>query len=811
MATKNRKSYGKLVLYLWLLVVASILTFGLLLYAAGNAWFGFEPLPPVEDLENPKSNLATEVYTSDGKILGKYFYQNRVNVDYDDISPNLINALVATEDERYYEHSGIDLRGLLRAVLNFGRSGGASTITQQLAKMLFSQKPRSRVERIKQKLQEWIIATELERRYTKDEIVAMYFNRFDFINNAVGIKSGAQVYFAKNAYDLNIQESAMLVGMLKNPSLFDPLRRADTVLHRRNVVLSQMVRNGKLEQEHYDSLKLLPLGLKYERVNHKDGIAPYFREVLRAELKKIFNEKDKKGLPKLRKANGEAYNIYKDGLKIYTTINYKLQEYAEWGVKEHLRYELQDDFFRNLRKKKNDPFSSDLKKKEVDNILKAAMQRSERYLIMSGKQCANCGRRGKYLEEEEIEGELMTVCIAEDCGHQTRRLPKDSVIASFHKPAKMKVFSWKGYIDTVMTPMDSIKYYKSFLQAGLMSMDPQTGYIKAWVGGIDYDNFAYDHVRQGKRQVGSTFKPFVYAVAVDEGYSPCYEVPNVPVVFEKEVYNLPKDWIPENSDKDYGYNVTLKYGLANSMNTISAWVMKRFGPERVIRMARSMGITAKLDTVPSLALGVADVSVFEMVGAMSTFANKGVWTKPQFLTRIEDKEGNIIVEFMPQTKEVFSEEKAYVMLDFMKGVTSYNYNKELGKKKPGTGIRLRFAKDEKRPYAGINYPIAGKTGTTQNNSDGWFIGLTPDLVTGVWVGAEDRSVRFDRTYYGQGANTALPIWGYYMNKVYADSSISISKEDFEAPEAPLVIGIDCDAFDKQNGFNNTSSEPNFGE
>jgi len=795
-------------LLFWASVLIPVGLFVLLLYAAGNSWAGFDELPTFEQLENPKSNLATEVYTSDGKVLGKYFYQNRVEVNYKELSPNLVNALISTEDERYYSHSGIDLRGLARAVIKAGQSGGASTITQQLAKMLFSDSPQSTWDRIKQKLQEWIIAAQLERRYTKEEIIAMYFNRVDFVNNAVGIKSAAQVYFGKPPAELEITEAAMLVGMLKNPSLFNPLRFPENTKDRRNTVLFQMKRNEQINQEEYDSLIQIPLNLEYTRVSHKRGIAPYFREILRAELKTIFSEVDDDGLPLLRKADGSEYDIYKDGLKIYTTLNYKLQEYAEWAVKEHLRYQLQEDFFSSIAKRRNPPFTNDLNKSAIDNILNTAMKRSERYLIMSGKQCGNCGRRGKYLVEKIIEGKEVVECQAEDCGHHTTIHRQDSIISKFNTPLPMKVFSWSGEIDTVMSPMDSIRYYKSFLQAGLMSMDPQTGYIKAWVGGIDYDYFAYDHVKQGRRQVGSTFKPFVYATAIDEGYSPCYEIPNVPYTFKKGEYGLLKDWTPTNEGDEYGYNVSLKYGLANSMNTVTAWIMHQFGPERVIKMARSMGITSELKAVPSLALGVADASVYEMVGAFSTFANKGVWTKPQFLTRIEDKDGNIIKEFIPETNEAFSEETAYVMLDLLKGVTSYNYNHELQKNQPGTGIRLRLAKSEKRPYQDIQTPIAGKTGTTQENSDGWFLGATPDLVTGVWVGAEDRSVRFTYTSDGQGANTALPIWGYYMNKIYADSTINISTEDFEKPEEPLSIELDCEVYRKGNTFG-SNTEPIF--
>ncbi len=801
---KEKRGYMKLASLFWVCIIIPVLLFVLLMFSAANAWFGFNELPKVDDLVNPKSNLATEVYTADGKVLGRYFYQNRVNVDYDDISPFLVDAFVSTEDERYYQHSGIDLKSLARALFYMGKKGGASTITQQLSKMLFSEKSPNLISRVGKKLQEWIISAQLEQLYTKDEIIAMYFNRFDFLNNAVGIKSGAQVYFGVSADSLKIEEAATLVGMLKNPNMFNPLRKPEATQNRRNVVLGQMLKNDKITREEFDSLKLLPLEVTYSRVNHKDGIAPYFREILRAELKKIFKEKDGEGLPVLRKPNGEAYDLYSDGLKIYTTLNYKMQEYAEYAVKEHLSYQLQADFFRALAKKKNNPFSSDLKQSEIDRIMKSATKRSERYLIMSGKQCANCGRRGKILAEEEIEGELMTVCTAEDCGHQTKRYNEEEILKSFETPVPMKVFSWNGDIDTVLSPSDSIKYYKSFLQAGMMSMEPQSGYIRTWVGGIDYDNFAYDHVRQGKRQVGSTFKPFVYATAIEAGFSPCYEVSNVPYVFKKGTFGLLKDWIPQNSDGEYGYNVTLKYGLANSMNTVTSWVMKQFGPEAAVKMARDLGITSDLDPVPSLALGVADVSVYEMVGAFGTFANKGVYTKPQFLARIENKEGEIIVEYIAESREALSEENAYVMLDLMKGVTSYNYNKDLKKTLGGTGIRLRGAKSKARPYVGIPYPIAGKTGTTQNNSDGWFIGITPDLVTGVWVGAEDRSVRFDRTYYGQGANMALPMWGYFMNKVYADSTLQISKGEFEKPENPLSIELDCAKHGTSTDFGTSS-------
>ncbi len=810
--SKEKKSYKKLVLLFWLAVIIPTSIFIFMLFAAANALVGFNSLPTFEELENPQSNLATEVYTSDGKILGKYFYQNRVNVQFEGLSPHLVDAIISTEDERYRDHSGIDIRGLVRAVINLGRNGGASTITQQLAKMVFSGTPGSGWGRLKQKMQEWIISAQLERRYTKEEIIAMYFNRFDFINNAVGIKSGAKVYFGKEPNELNIQEAACLVGMLKNPSLYNPIRFVDRTFDRRNTVLGQMKRNGVINQQKLDSLIALPLVLNYSKVDHRDGIAPYFREILRSDLKRIFSEKDNDGNFILSKDGGETpYNLYKDGLRIFTTLNYKMQEYAEYAVKEHLSHELQEDFFNNLKRRKNNPFSSDISKKQADNILKAAVRRSERFLIMTGKQCSNCGRRGRILEETSIDGLDFVHCTADDCGHDTQIHSEDSVWAAFDKPVKMQVFSWKGKIDTTLSPMDSIRYYKSFLQSGMMSMDPHTGYIKAWVGGINFEYFAYDHVRQGRRQVGSTFKPFVYSAAIDEGYSPCYEMPNTLYTVKKGRFGILKDWTPKNAGGEYGGMVNLKFGIANSLNTVTARLIDKFGINPVIRKARQMGVTAPLDTVPSLALGVADISVYEMVGALSTFANKGSWIEPIYLTRIEDKDGNVIAEYIPKVNEVLTEEKAYAVLDMLKGVVGYNYSKLKNKNVAGSGIRITFPKTEKRPYAGIKYPMAGKTGTTQNQSDGWFIGVTPDLVTGVWVGAEDRSVRFSSITYGQGANTGLPIYGYYMNKIYADSTIEISKKDFEKPENPLRIEIDCDKYENTGIFDapGSTEPPNF--
>jgi len=769
------------------------------MWGAKTGSLGFDDLPDLTELENPTSNLASEIITSDNKIIGKYFLQNRTNVKYSDLSPHIVNALIATEDARYRSHSGIDFRGLMRAVINLGKKGGASTITQQLAKMMFHDRKGGTWNKIKQKLQEQIIAVELEKRYTKNEIIAMYLNQFDFLNNAVGIESASHVYFNKAPKDLKIQEAAMLVGMAKNPSLFNPLRRADTTLHRREVVLFQMKKAGYIDKAQYDSLRIKPLGLDYKIVDHKEGIAPYFRETLRLKIQKLLAKKDKQGNYIYTKKDGKPYNIYRDGLKIYTTINYKMQKYAEWAANEYIAKTLQKQFSTHLKRyrKSKYPFDSRISK----SIFKAIMKRSEkntpRYRILSGKECANCGRRGNSIKKI---GNFY-VCQAEDCGFKTYAVNPDSIPIIFNKKIKMNVFTYQGNIDTTLSPNDSLKYYKTFLQTGLMSVDPHTGYIKAWVGGLNFKQFSYDHVTS-RRQVGSTFKPFVYTVAIQNGYSPCYEVPNVQYTFHKGEYGIQKDWTPKNSEGNYdGCPVSLKFALANSMNTITAWVMKQFGPNEIVKQARRMGIVSPLDPVPSLCLGVADLSVYEMVGAEATFANKGVYIEPTMFTRIEDKHGNVIIDVNPKSDEAMSEETAYVMLNLMKGVVDGVYNKCKGKS-TGTGMRLRGGITKARPYVGHHYPIAGKTGTTQNNSDGWFMGLTPDLVTGVWVGADDRSVRFATTGMGQGANTALPVWGYYMQKIEADSTLRIAHGDFEKPDKSLSIELDCNKYklEKENPY-----------
>jgi len=727
----------------WFMFLTPILGFiGLML---GIAWFS--DLPDVEELQNPESNQATVMYTSDGKELGRFYAENRVNVAYNEIDEDVIHALIATEDERYYEHSGIDARSLVRAIVKMGKGGGASTITQQLAKMQFHQEEAQKAtffERIFQKLKEWIIAIRLERLYTKEEILALYLNKFDFTYNAVGIKSSAKVYFSTTADSLKVEEAAMLVGMCQNPSRWNPIRFPDNAVNRRNTVLYQMQKNGYLTQAAYDSLKELPLETHFNPETHNEGLAMYFREYLRDNYLK-------KWCAEHLKPNGKPYDMYRDGLKIYTTIDSRMQLYAEEATTQHMT-DLQGQFDKSLEKKKNRPFSYKVKQDEIDNIMESAKERSDRW-----KHMEDAG-----FSEEEIN-------------------------ASFDSAVKMSVFSWKGDIDTTMTPLDSIRYYKGFLQAGFMAMEPQTGYIRAWVGGIDFHHFKYDHVKESKRQVGSTFKPFVYALAIQEGWSPCDQIPNVKTCITTET---DEEWCPENSDsKLNGQMLTLKKALANSVNYVTAYIMKQFGPAAVVEFAKNVGITSPLDPVPSLCLGTADISLYEMTGAYSTFVNKGTWIEPTFITRIEDRNGKVLEEFIPDSREVLSEEKAFLMVNLMEGVVS-----------SGTGVRLRYK-------YGMTTAIAGKTGTTQNNSDGWFMGMTPDLVAGAWVGGEDRSVHFDNTSEGQGASMALPIWAYFFQRVYADKSIDISKGAFEKPKRKMLMDLDCSKYENDDA--NPVYDPGF--
>ncbi|MFN8863123.1 MAG: penicillin-binding protein 1A [Flavobacteriales bacterium] len=730
----------------------------------------FSGLPDIEALANPKINLATEVISSDGQLLGAYYRENRSDVRYENLPQNLVDALIATEDARFRQHSGIDFKSMIRAATTLGSSGGGSTITQQLAKMQFSKNfdKVGIVRRIWQKLREMIIALRIERTYTKDEIIALYLNQYDFLNQAVGVKSAAHVYFNTSPDSLTVPQSAMLIGMLKNSSLFNPLKRDSLVLKRREVVLNQMVKYGYLPEEQYEALRETPLGLNFQRISHDEGLAPYFREVLRARIDEILQEKDKDGNLLRMKSDGQSYDLYRDGLKIYTTIDSRMQAHAEWAVEQHLGSELQAAFTKdvNKRKKEKYPFFNGIADADRERILKDAMRSSERYLVLTGKICPECKRPAFYIDKEKKDGEDIFHCNEdkEGCGHTWHAHDEKGIDKVFATPVSMRVYAHKKYIDTLMSPLDSIKYHKAILHAGLMSVEPSTGYIKAWVGGIDYRYFKYDNVFQSRRQVGSTFKPLVYATALRLGKKPCDKYFNI-----KTCIDLPEGgrWCPSNSDGAYGGEYTLTKALANSVNTITAQLVKEFGPEAVITLARNLGVKSKVPAVPAISLGVAELSLYEMVGANAAFANRGVYIEPTFVTRIEDKNGNVIWEADPVIQQALEPSVAYELVQMMKGVVNQ-----------GTGARLRGG----RPYGNIPYPIAGKTGTTQNNTDGWFIGLTPDLVTGVWVGAQDPTVRFNSTALGQGANTGLPIWGYYMNKVYKDNAISISKGDFKAPQ-----------------------------
>lgn len=705
----------------------------------------FGKLPSFDELENPKTNLATQLISSDGNNLGAYFYENRSNASYKDLPNDLIDALIATEDIRFRNHSGIDIRSLLRAVygqiIGNKSSGGASTITQQLAKMLFTKKPSSGIERVVQKLKEWVISARLEKHYTKDEIITMYLNRFDWVNNAVGVKSASRVYFNKKPAELKLEEAATLVGMLKNSALYNPNRRLNFTRERRNVVLSQMKKYGFINNATFDTTIAKPLVLDFKKASHNEGLAPYLREQLRPILVNWCKTKTK--------PDGSSYNLYTDGLKIYTTIDSRMQIHAEKAVKTHIS-KLQKDFYNHWEGYEHAPFPEDFDTLQFELVMNQAIKRSERYKKMKASGKSN----------EEIE-------------------------KAFKTKVKTKLFSWNGVIDSLISPFDSILYNKFFIHCGMMSMDPKTGFIKSYVGGIDHRFFKYDHVIKGKRQVGSTFKPFLYALAVQEGYSACKKVPNVPVVFDKNIWKLEKDWAPKNSGNDYeGLPLTMKFGLANSINSMTAYIMKQFGPYAVVDLARKMGVKSKILAVPSLCLGTFDLSVYEMVGAYSTFANKGVWTEPIFINKITDKNGVVLENFSPKTQEAMSQNTADIMIRLLQGVVDGVYSPE-AKVRRGTGVRLRYRYEFKNE-------IAGKTGTTQNQSDGWFMGITPDLVTGVWTGCEDRSVHFRDIQNGQGANTALPVFAEYMKGIYNDTlNLGPMSKNFDISKS-IDISIDCD-------------------
>ncbi len=755
----------KIIKAIWILFGAGVLT-AVVLFALINAGaIGY--IPDIAELQNPKNKFATEIYSEDGVLIGRYFYgkDNRVAVKYNEISPYMTQALVATEDARFYDHSGIDVKALFRAVVLRGlfhrkQAGGGSTITQQLAKQLYSPQAENLFQRAMQKPIEWVIAVKLEKYYTKEEIIAMYLNQFDFLNNAVGIKSAAQVYFSTTPDKLNIEQSAMLVGMCKNPSYFNPNRFLERTQGRRNTVLDQMYKNDFITKAECDSLKQIPIELKFQKVDHKTGPAPYFREFLRRTLTADKPDRDRYAswqdqkfyedslawetnplygwCNKNRKPDGSKYSIYTDGLKIYTTIDSRMQRYAEEAVNEHITGYLQKKFFQEKKGKSYAPFSYILTKDEREQIMQRSKRQSERYI--------NHKRAG--MSTAEIE-------------------------EAFSTPVPMKVFDGTSYVDTVMTPMDSIRWDKFFLRCGFMSMDPHNGHVKAYVGGPNFSAFQYDMVTQGKRQVGSTIKPYLYTLAMEEGSHPCDKLPNI----QPTIY-LPNGdmWQPRDGGKKHiGEMVTLRWGLANSNNWISAQLIRDYSPQALVNLMHSFGILSYIDPVVSLCLGPCEVSVKEMVGAYTTFVNQGIRVEPLYVTRIEDNKGNLLERFTPVTSEIISEETSYEMLIMLQAVIN-----------EGTGVRLRYR-------YGFKGDIGGKTGTTNNNSDGWFMGVTPELVNGAWVGGEDRSIHFDSMAEGQGASMSLPIWALYMQKVYADSTLQYSDTTHFNIPRDIMHKYDCRA------------------
>ena len=743
--SNGKKTFLK---WFWGLFAFAVISVALIFILISNGILGY--LPPLNELQNPKNQYASEIFSSDMVSLGRYYRnENRVGVEYTDLSPYIINALIATEDARFYKHSGIDFKSLFRAVLKLGKAGGGSTLTQQLAKQLWSPQVDNIVERAMQKPIEWVIATKLERLYSKDEILLMYLNQFDFLYNAVGIKSAAQVYFSTTPANLKLEEAATLVGMCKNPSLYNPVRHKERTTTRRNVVLNQMYKYDYITKEVCDSLKLLPLELKYNSVNHKKGLAPYFREYLRLILtakepkesqysawNKVQYQIDKEQWDnnplygfcnKNHKPDGTPYDLYQDGLKIYTTIDSRMQKYAEEAVNEHMQY-MQDRFFKEKKNKSYAPFSKDLSKEDINGIMTRSMKQTDRYRGLKKKGLS--------------EGEIRTI---------------------FDTPVEMQIFTYEGMKDTLMSPMDSIKWNKHFLRCGFLSMDAHLGHVKAYVGGPNFAQFQYDMATLGRRQVGSTVKPYLYTLAMDEGMWPCDKTINdsVTLIDANGVRWTPRD----EHTKNQGDTVTLQWGLEKSSNWLSAYLMSLFTPEQLVKLMHSFGVRGTLDPVVSICLGPCEISVEEMVDAYTTFVNKGIRVEPLYVTRIEDKNGNIIATFTAKTHEVISELTSYKMIHMLRSVIDH-----------GTGVRLRFK-------YGLKAPMGGKTGTTQNNSDGWFVGFTPSLVSGCWVGGEDRAVHFDRMSDGQGASIALPIFGLYMNKIYQDTTLGYSQnEQFEIPD-----------------------------
>ncbi len=722
----------------WICYFSIIGLLALLFILISLGWIGY--MPSFTELENPDANLATEVISADGELLGTYYLENRSNCKYKDLSQPLKDALIATEDSRFYRHSGVDAKALFRVasgVLTFHRKGGGSTITQQLAKNLFPRDQKmNKIKLVFFKFKEWVVATKLERKYSKDEILAMYFNTVNFGNNAVGIKSAARTYFNKQPDEINTEEAALLVGMLKAPTQYSPRRHYQAALGRRNVVLGQMNKYGYLSQTDLDSIKELPIDLSNFRSQaHYAGLATYFREYLRQFLKEWSRQNPKQ--------DGSYYDIYCDGLKIYTTIDSRMQKHAEEAVEEHVCNYLQPLFFEHIKNAKNAPFVN-LSEEQTDRILWAAVKQSERYDRMKDAGAT----------DEEIR-------------------------AAFNKKVKMSIFTYKGPKDTIMSPFDSIRYLKSFLQCGLMCMEANTGRVKAYVGGTNYEQFQFDHVKLSRRQVGSTFKPYVYTVAMQSGeFDPCTMVPNVPVT----ITTPGGTWTPRNSGGyREGQMIPLREALAHSLNQVSAYIMKRYGPHAVIELVRAMGITSDIPEVPAICLGACELTLYEQVGAINCFPNQGVYVEPVFITKICDKDGNVIYNYVPKSNEAIDQITAFKTVRLMQGVVDY-----------GTGGRLRGQ------YK-LSFPLAGKTGTTDNQSDGWFVGYTPLLTCGVWVGCEDRSAHFRTTALGQGARTALPVFGLFMQKVYGD------------PKLPYYAVVNSENKSAQSGYSFTIPESYIGD
>lgn len=753
------RKYWKIFVIFWSVVLIGIIGVVVFFWLISAGKLGF--MPTFEELENPNNRFASEVYFADGPIMNKYFEkENRKYTEYREIPQSVVDALIATEDVRFYDHSGVDVRGLFRVLKGLltanTSAGGGSTLSQQLAKMLFPREADLNVfELAIRKFREWVIAVRLEKSYTKEEILTMYLNKYDFLNLAVGISSAADIYFQVPLDSLKVEQAAMLVGMAKNSSYYNPVRRPELTLNRRNVVLSQMYKYDMLTEAQFDSLKMLPLGLNFKRIDHKEGLATYFREYLRLfmtankPLREHYNNREQfrqdsvawetnplyGWCKKNVKVDGTNYDLYSDGLKIYATLDSRMQRYAEDAVREHLSQDLQPLFDKEKQHKVNSPFSNDMTPEKIEGALNRSIKQSERY-----RQLSKTGMNYADIRK------------------------------TFDQPVEMQVFTWQGIRDTTMTPLDSIKHYKSFFRSGFMVMDPKSGFIKAYVGGPDYRYFMYDMVSVGKRQVGSTIKPILYTLAMQEGLGPCDKVPNIPQTF---VLPDGTTWTARGGTKRKGEMVTLRWGLANSENNISAWVLKQFTPQAVAQMAHKMGINSFIDPVPSVFLGTAEISVKEMVAAYSIFANKGVYNTPLPVYRIEDKYGNVLEEFRPESREVITENTAYLMSNLLEGVVT-----------GGTGVRLRYK------YKLMN-PMGGKTGTTQEHADGWFMGVTPQLVGGVWVGAEDRSIHFQNLANGQGASMALPIWAKFLQKAYADPKLKLNNAPFEQP-AGISKRLDCD-------------------